>query len=138
MSAVVLTVVQFRADFPEFASAVTYPDATLETFIARAYLYVSQDGGEYITDETRLLAIEYMVAHLQTISSNIAAGGAQGGLVGASSVGSVSVTLIPPVIKSQFSHWMNQTAYGQQFLALLGAHSPAGFYRGGSSQRVFR
>jgi hypothetical protein len=133
-----LTVDQFRADFPEFSNSTTYPNVTLTAYINRAYAFVSTASTQCFADEKRLLAIELMTAHLTTLGNAIAAGNTQGGLVGASSVGSVSVTLTPPVIKSQFQHWANQTAYGQQYLALLGAHTPAGLYMGGSLQRVFR
>ena len=135
---VIVTVERFRADFTEFADEAKYPDATLLNHIHRASSFVSRHNSNYFKDDERLLAVELMAAHIQTIAANILRGSAGGGLVGSSAVGSVSVSLIPPMIKRQFDYWCNQTAYGQQYMALLGAHSPAGLFLGGSFQRAFR
>ena len=135
---VTLTVLQFRADSVEFASETTYTDAALQGSIDRAACFISGTNSDYLHDDCRLLAIEYFTAHLQVVGATIASGGNQGGLVGSSTVGSVSVTLIPPPATKQFDYWMNQTAYGQQYLALLQSKAPAGLFLGGSFQRVFR
>ena len=134
-----LTVAQFRADFPAFASETVYPESTLQLYIDRAYCFISGDSTPYyISDGCRLLAIELMTAHLQTLATNIANGNTGGGLVNSSSVGNVSVSLTPPTIKQSFDYWIMQTAYGQQYKALLASKAPAGLYLGGSNQRVFR
>jgi hypothetical protein len=137
-SEVTLTVERFRADFTEFADEAKHTEPALQNSINRASLFVSRQNSIYFADDNRLLALELMAAHIQTLSLSLGQGNSQGGLVGASSVGSVSVTLIPPPIKRQFDFWMNQTGYGQQYLALMQAHSPAGMFMGGSYQRVFR
>jgi hypothetical protein len=137
-SEVTLTVERFRADFTEFADETKHTEPSLSNAIKRASSFISRQNSIYFYDDNRLLALELMAAHIQTISLSLGQGNTQGGVVGASTVGSVSVTLIPPPIKRQFDFWMNQTGYGQQYLALMQAHSPAGMFLGGSFQRVLR
>lgn len=137
-STVLVTVERFRADFPEFADETKFPESILLNCIHRASSFISRRNSSSFRDGNRELALELMAAHIYTLSRNAAGGSAGGGLVGSSSVGSVSVSLIPPLVKRQFDYWCNQTAYGQQYMALLGAHSPAGLFLGGSFQRVFR
>ena len=134
-----LTVATFRTDFSAFASETTYTDAALSNSIDRASSFVSIVNAGCLKDGNRLYALELMTAHLQILRDKITSGAAQGGLVGSSSVGDVSVSLIaPPSGGSQYRYWMNQTAYGQEFLALMATCSPAGIYAGGSCQRVLR
>lgn len=137
-SEVTLTVAQFRADFPEFADETKHTEPALTNILHRALGFVSRQNSTYLRDDKRILAIEYMAAHLKTLSDKAVAGSSSGGLVGSSSVGDVSVTLIPPPIKKQFDYWCNQTIYGQSYLALLQTRAPAGMYVGGSFERVFR
>lgn len=135
---VLVTVEQFRADFSEFADETKFPESNLLNALHRASKFVSRQNSTYFNGDERVLALELMAAHIYTLSRNAAGGSAGGGLVNASTVGSVSVSLTPPLIKRQFDYWCNQTAYGQQYMALLGAHSPVGMFLGGSFQRVFR
>jgi len=137
-SEVTLTVERFRADFTEFSDETLHTDPAIQNAINRASAFISRQNSIYISSDNRLLALELMAAHIKTIAASMASGNAQGGIVGSSTVGSVSVTLIPPPVKRQFDFWMNQTGYGQQYLALMQAHSPAGMFVGGSFQRVFR
>jgi len=137
-SEVTLTVERFRADFPEFADETVYLEPALQNSINAASSYISRQNSSYFADENRLRGLELMAAHIYTLSAAMRRGNTQGGITTSSSIGSVSVTLLPPAIKRQFDYWMNQTAYGQQYLALLQSKSPAGLFMGGSNQRVFR
>lgn len=136
---VTLTVSQFRADFPEFVNP-PYTDPIVQAGIDRTTCFISQTNSDQLKDGCRLLAMEYMTAHIlsKACGSPSSGGNNQGGLVGSSTVGSVSVTMIPPASTGVFSYWMNQSCYGQAYLALLQTKAPAGLYLGGSFQRVFR
>lgn len=133
----VLTVAQFRADFSEFADETKHTEPALTNIIHQAFGFVSRQNSTYLNGSKRLLAIEYMAAHLKTLSDK-AIDGSAGGIIGSSSVGDVSVSLIQPPIKKQFDYWCNQTIYGQSYLALLQTCAPAGMYIGGTCERVFR
>lgn len=133
-----LSVEQFRQAFPEFADENVYSDAYLQTLIVQAQCYIHTKNIGPLSDDCRLLAWELMVAHLQTIRSRILSGQTAAGQVASTSIDSISVSMVPPPNKDQFDYWMNSTPYGQQLLALLLAHAPAGLYFGGSRQRVLR
>jgi len=134
-----LTVDRFRSDFPSFSDETTHPSAIIQGAINRAYQFVSRKVSAYLMDEdAQMLALELMTAHIKTIGDKIAQGNSAGGMVGASTVGDVSITLIPPIIKRNFDFWINQTQFGQEYVALLGSQCPAGLFLGGSNQRVFR
>jgi len=136
---IILTVQQFRTDFPEFADTAVYTDASLGAFIDQALCYISTNNmyGP-LRDKSRLLAQELMTAHLQTIQTRILSGQNATGQIAATSIDSVSVSLVAPPNRTQFEYWLGQTPYGQRLLALLSAKAPAGLYFGGSNQRLLR
>lgn len=135
---IIITPQEFRADFPEFADTSVYSDATLQRFINQAGCYIHNVNYGVLQGSCRKLAIELMVAHLQTLQDRIASGQNSTGQIGSTSIDSVSVSLIAPPNKTQFDYWLSLTPYGQQYLQLLLAHAPAGLYFGGSFQRVLR
>lgn len=136
---ITLTVDQFRTDFPEFADTVKYTDQSLSGFINQATCYISTSNIHGpLRDESRKLGIELMTAHLQTIQDRILSGQTSTGQIAATSIDSVSVSLVAPPNRTQFQYWLGLTPYGQRYLALLSAKAPAGFYFGGSNQRLLR
>lgn len=139
MSATItVTVADFRTDFPEFSDTTRYPDSELQTFITQSMCYVSNVNYGVLRNNCRKLAIELMVAHLQTLQDRITSGQNATGQIGSTSIDSVSVSIIAPPNKDQFDYWLGLTPYGQRYLMLLLAHAPAGLYFGGSFQRVLR
>lgn len=136
---IIVTVSEFRTDFPEFADTNIYSDASLNAFIDQATCYISTNNilGP-LRDKCRKLAIELMVAHLQTIQTRILSGQNATGQIAATSIDSVSVSLVAPPNRTQYEYWLGQTPYGQRLLALLAAKAPAGLYFGGSNQRLLR
>lgn len=136
---ITLTVSEFRTDFPEFADTAKYTDASLSGFINQAQCYISTSNiyGP-LRDEPRKLAIELMTAHLQSLQDRILNGQTATGQVAATSIDSVSVSLVAPPNRTQYQYWLGLTPYGQRLLALLAAHSSAGLYFGGSNQRILR
>lgn len=122
---------EFRTLFTAFANSTTYPDATLSLYWNLATDFISkwpQCGGGLIP-KVQSYAINLMAAHLLQLGTQAAAGQA-GGVVTASSVGDVSVTLMAPPAPNQWQFWLNQTPYGAQLLALLQLKSVGGWYIG--------
>lgn len=124
---IVFDVTQFRIDFPYFANVTTFQDVTLQGYWDIATLYVSDEDYGYLTGRYRERAINLMTAHMGYISMQ-ANKGKQGKIVQSSSIDKISVSLVPPNVKSDFSFWLNQSPYGVQLLALLSAVSVGGWY----------
>lgn len=137
MSVVNITVNNFREAFPEFADANTYPDAYLQRFLDEAQCYISTRNFR-IRPAVRVLAIEYMAGHLMTLSATDAAGNpnadaGNGGLLMTSAhIDGVSVSMQAPIASDAFSQWVQSTAYGRKFWALLTANNPTGVFWIGS------
>jgi len=105
-------VTNLRALFPEFASAVTYPDATIQTWAGIGEAQISADRFGTLFEHASML----FVAHnLKLVAGG---GNAPGGVVSSKTVGSVTVSydtgesMLPGA-----GHW-NQTVYGRQFIQL--------------------
>lgn len=124
----------FRAMFPDFASDTTYPDAMLASYWAMAVLYITADDSWMIEGDTLQFALNLMVAHLGKSYSLINAGQSTS-VVQSSSVGSVSVSMVPPPVKTGWQHWLCTTPYGAQLWALLQSLTVGGIYIGGSQER---
>lgn len=133
-----LDIAYFRSAYPQFASAVQFPDVLISAqwIVATAYL------GKYsncIYDdlEQQQSALYLMLAHLLTIQAAIAGGSTGGGgpITGAT-VDKVSVTMAAPTTRDSWTFWLMQTPYGQQLLALLSVVGAGGFYIGGSPERA--
>jgi hypothetical protein len=122
-----IDVAQFRIDYPYFANVTKFPDVTLEGYWDIATLYVSDEDYGYLTGRYRERAVSLMTAHMGYISES-ANKGKQGKIVQSSSIDKISVSLVPPNIKSDFQFWLNQSPYGVQLLALLSAISVGGWY----------
>lgn len=131
MSEITFNVTLFRAQFPAFSSAVTYPDLTLSGYFTASTNYISPKNYGWIKDDKRVYALNLMTAHLTALSDIILAGGTPQ-LVSASSIDKVSVSLVPPEAQNQWQWWLSTTPYGVQLLALLQVNTVGGFYIGGS------
>lgn len=118
----------FRALFPAFANTVTYPLSTLSLYWGVATSYISTyPQCEAFTLPQQTLALNQMTAHVLQLNT-LAGKGKQSGIVTASGIGAVNVTLQPPPEVNQWQWWLNQTSYGQQFLALAEMATVGGFY----------
>lgn len=137
MTVITLTVDSFRSDFLEFEDESKYDDDLIASLINRSYSYISRNVYGRLSEADRTLALELMTAHLLTINDKITSNAATG-QIASTSIDAISVSLVAPVNKNAWQYWLNSTPYGQQLLALLTAHAPAGLYFGGSFQRVFR
>lgn len=132
MSEVVVTVNDFRTAFPEFTD-VLYTDGVITRFLVQAEAYISTKNFR-IKPATRKLLIELMAAHLITLAkidptTQVATGGSSpAGFETSATVGGVSVSLQALMAKNLYEQWLNSTAYGQQYWALLTAVTPTGVH----------
>lgn len=129
-----ITVEEFVEAFPEFAGVA---ETKITAMLERATCFITVEGNPIFGEKCAVFAYELVVAHLLTLLGKVETK-TQTGFVSSSSIGSVSVSLVAPTNKTQLEYWLNQTPYGQQYLALLRAKTPTGMYLGGSCQRVFR
>lgn len=139
---IIVTPEDIRGAFPEFSDPVQFPDAMIQNNITQAGCYVSTANCGDIDFKCRALMIELVSCHLIALGKAMqdqAEGiGTTGGVVGQISratIGEVTVSVAVPANKNELQYWLNQTPYGQQFLALVRAKvSP--IYYGGSWQRL--
>ena len=135
--AVNVTVSDFRNALPEFNSTIRFPDAYVQRFITQSTMYISTQSG-IIRDDVRVLAIEYMTAHLITLASIDGLGNdkndssTSGGVLTAASIDSVSVSFQAVIAKDAFEQWIQSTPYGKMYWALLSANMPGGIFWVGS------
>ena len=116
----------FQESFPQLALS---PNIDMYWDIATNYIS-DQTGFCYalqMSAAQQKWALNLMTAHLVQIANNIATGQTNGVTTNAT-VDKVSVSLLPPPVKSRFDFWLNQTVYGQQLLALLDVASVGGAY----------
>lgn len=141
---IVISIADIRSDFPEFASQTDYPDAFIASAIKRAGWYVSTKAGQAIPDETRIAMLESMSAHLLFLAHQQMGGGASGssasgstGQLASASIGGVSVAIVAPRNRDAQEYWLNQSRYGQEYLALLASLGGGAILYGGSWEKVF-
>lgn len=128
MSAVEITVEDFRCHFPEFDLAA-YPDNVLCRYLHMATAYCSPKNFR-IRPAVRILLIELMAAHLITLAGidptthlATSSSGATGFETSAT-IDGVSVSKQAPIARNAFEQWINSTGYGQQYWAMLVANTP--------------
>lgn len=127
-----VTVATFRSSLPEFADTTKYPNTYIQRFITQSTMFITTDSG-IIKDDVRVLAIEYMTAHLITLAAidgagNKVADGNSGGVLTSASIDSVSVAFQAVIAKDAFEQWIQSTPYGKLYWALLSANMPTGVY----------
>jgi hypothetical protein len=122
----------FRAQFPAFADANKYSNELLQGNWDAATCIVTNVayGCDILGAKCRQRVLNLLTAHI-TALNDIANSGGTAGIVTSASIDKVSVTNLPPPVKSSFSYWLNLTPYGQQLLALLTVSSVGGMYVGG-------
>ena len=130
---VIVTVSDFRGALPEFNDVNAYPDAYIQRFITHAEMFISTQSGR-LRDDVRKLAIEYMTAHLITLSATDGTGATKddsssaGMTLASSSIDSVSVSFQGLIAKDSFEQWIQSTPYGRLYWALLSANNPVGIH----------
>lgn len=128
---------EMRVLLRAFQDTGKYPDTVLESALCVAQQYIFPEDCCLLSGKTRRLAIYYMAAHVQTLLDKAAAGDISTGVQTSASIDKVSVSVAPPPYKDQYEYWLNQTPYGNMYLALLNGLTGFGIYVGGSNENVF-
>lgn len=116
-----VTVSSFRTDFPEFASTVTYPDASVAFWLAAAGKLLSVDRWAELLD----LGTELFMAHNlalgardQKAATAGGIGGSSAGLVASKAVDKVSVSYDTGAASIEGAGAWNLTTYGTRYIQL--------------------
>lgn len=124
-------------EFPLAKFRILYPQ--FETVADDVVLAVAEQAFCYMTvnacgcdDQLWML----MVAHLLQLRFDAEDGGVSPGAVTSASISGVSVSLSAPSSSSAWSHWLNLTPWGQQFLALYNRCNVGGGYAGPFAERA--
>lgn len=122
----------FRNQFPQFENTTIFPPAQLEGWWDMGTSYINIDNGYPWQSRPKQLqlAADLMCAHLAA-SFSLINNGIPSVVVQGTTEGSVSVSLVPPVIKSAYGWWLATTPYGAQLRALLRTVANVGLYVGG-------
>jgi len=120
----------FAARYPEFQGL----DAALTSaYFAEATLYLRNDGTGPVQDAgQQLMLLNMLTAHIASLNQLNPDGSSASGLVGpitSASEGSVSVSS-GLVVESGTAGWLQQTAYGAQFLAATAPYRAARYIPG--------
>lgn len=130
-----LDITKFRALFSEFANDVKYPDVLLQTWYTVAGEYLSlEDYASGLNGNTLDLALMQLTAHLMKSSVILTGGKGAPMVVTSATVDKVTVSTLPPPIKSAWEYWLSTTPYGLQLWALLSMRSAGGYVYGGSCE----
>ena len=125
--------VAFRNQFPQFENTTLFPPAQLESWwdMGNSYINIDNNYPWNFKSKQLQLAADLMCAHLAA-SFTLINSGTPSVIVQGSTEGSVSISLVPPVIKSSYGWWLATTPYGAQLRALLKVVANVGLYVGGS------
>jgi len=120
----VVTVAQFREDFPEFANATTYLPSTLNYWLAVASFLLRPE--RFVDPNILYLATELFAAHNMVLEaqaqSSAQAGGWPGiskGAISAEGAGDVNLSYDVPDTLEEGAGNYNLTTYGTRFYRLL-------------------
>ena len=126
MSQVQVSYSDFTTRFPEFSNKTQYPEPLITSYIDEAEQYISTQNFR-IAPSNRILAIEYMIAHLIALSNIDAAGTVQGQQSGnittSATVDGVSRSILAPIADNSFAQWIQSTPYGKKYWALMTANN---------------
>lgn len=113
----------FRANFPEFADAATYPDATVNYWLGIGIRMLCPDRwGDLLDHGLELFTAHHIALARQAVrsASSGATPGVNAGVVTSKTVDKVSVSYDAgsTTLDAGAGHW-NATVYGVQFLQLV-------------------
>lgn len=129
MTSVTFDVAQFRAQYPEFADPLKFPDAILQGNWDLATCYMTSENYGILQNTCRQKALNMLTAHITELSTQYNKGEITG-VLNSATIDKVTVALTPPKIRNGWDYWLYQTAYGQQFIALMQVLTVGGFYVG--------
>lgn len=118
-----ITVADFRTNFPEFANSTKYPNAQIQFYLDLGLKLLTSE--RWVVSELQDYALQLFVAHQITLAAQraraAATGGAPGvaGVVASKAVDKVSVSYDTAAsLVKDAGHW-NLTSYGLQFIDLV-------------------
>jgi hypothetical protein len=137
----------FRAQFPEYANLVLYPEALINMYWDTAAYFIDPSSTTddtttpcaclcalqrmLLTGNSLVYALNLMAAHLMAMATPVPADGqaakpSQGGFETSARIGDISVSKLAPPVNSAWDFWLSQTPYGQTLAALLSVVSVGG------------
>lgn len=139
---------EFIDAFPEFEDVTKFSIKLLNGAYKQAVFFVPNQCCDYLDGMDRYYARFLLTAHMIILNKQIElelkdpAGvsgassiGISNGMVTSSSVGGVSVSMTLPQSQNSWEYWLNQTKYGQKYLAFMASKTPVGVYFGGDDLR---
>lgn len=131
MSLIQFNYATFAQGYPQFSDMLAFPQATLQLYWNTATNFLSNNTASCgMTIPQRTTSLNLLTAHIAALST-IAAKGENTGLLQSAGIDKVNVSLTPPPEVNQWQWWLNQTPYGQQYLALMQVMAVGGFFVGG-------
>lgn len=135
----------FRLQFPEFSNTTSYPESVISLYWDIAQSFTQLDGSPCYTinGDCYMVTMNYLTAHVMTVSRPNPPAGAGGGSVPSggggfttgATVGEVTVNKLAPPAADGWEWWLASTPYGQALWALLSLKSVGGFSVGGLPER---
>jgi hypothetical protein len=116
----------FISLFPEFNNPVTFPELRLQGNWDQATCYCSNINFGRLNNSSRLLALQYVTAHITQYFYNTTKG-KRSLPITQSTVDKIAVSLLAPPVSNSWQFFMSSTPYGQAYLALLQSASAGGF-----------
>ena len=142
---------EFISMFPELGDSDKFSLEMLATAYKKSVYFVPNQCCDYLDGRERLYARFLMSAHITILDKQLSTEigknpdglpyrsgqsiGITNGMVASASVGGVNVSMQLPQSASAWEYWLNQTKYGQQYLAYMSSKTPAGIYFGGDDLR---
>jgi len=142
---------EFLSMFPELGDSDKFPLELLATAYKKSVYFVPNQNCDYLDGRERYYARFLMAAHITILDKQLSTEigknpnglpyqsgqsiGISNGMVASASVGGVSVSMQLPQSATAWEYWLNQTKYGQQYLAYMSAKTPGGIYFGGDDIR---
>lgn len=125
----------FRAAFPAFTAT---PDAEIQAQWDAAAVYFGTYDGVLLYGDRLQRALDLLAAHLLQVNIMLAAGGQTPtiGVLTSATIDKVTVSNMPPPVKSGWQYWLSTTPHGLQLWALLRVASAGGIYVGGGPERA--
>lgn len=135
MASVILDISDFRALYPAFSDEELYPDINITTAFDTATLYKSNESSKCVSIDRLRTMLYLLTAHILFVNQK-ANNGDQSGLLASATVDKVSVSMQTTSKNNAFHYWLNQSPYGQQYLALSRLCLLGGVYVGGSPEMI--
>ena len=124
----VLALATFRAAFPAFSNVTSFPDTLINMQYANAGFYINQNdslsgglSGAIVDFVLQLLTCHLLQSGVMIIN------GQTNVVVTGSSIGEISVSLLPPPAKTSWQFWLATTTYGLQLWSLLSVQAVGGW-----------